>query len=183
METTMIASAVGTRNMPGSVRELSSLPALDYADRFTLATDADAIPERWARTMFGDVPSARGRFLWRGLLGLRLSRGRSPETVAGWRIGDRGDTWIRLDAESWFLKANLLVQTAPGRVCLTTLVSYERRFGAVVWPPLSALHRRLVPGVLRAAAARIQAVAAGSQGRAGGSLRSSISSSGTNGGV
>jgi Protein of unknown function (DUF2867) len=166
METTMIASAVGTRNMPGSVRELSSLPEPDYADRFTLATDEGATPERWARSMFGDVPSARGRFLWRGLLGLRLSPGRSPETVAGWRIGDRGDIWIRLDAESWFLSANLLVQTAPGRVSLTTLVHYERRFGAVVWPPLSALHRRLVPGVLHSAAARIQAVPDRESGRA-----------------
>lgn len=151
----MIASAVGARNLPGSARELSSLPEIDYGDRFTLATDAKATPERWARAMFGDVPSAGGRFIWRGLLGLRLRRGRSPDTVAGWRVGDRGDSWIRLEAGSWFLAADLIVQTAPGRVCLTTLIHYERRFGAVVWPPLSALHRRLVPVILASAAARI----------------------------
>jgi hypothetical protein len=164
MGVTMIASAVGTRNMPGSARELSSLPESDYADRFTLATDADATPEQWARAMFGNVPSAGERFIWRGLLGLRLTRGRSPDTVAGWRIGDRGDTWVRLDARSWFLNANLLVQTAPGRVCLTTFVHYERRLGAVVWPPLSGVHRRLVPGVLRGAAARIAAEPSGRRG-------------------
>lgn len=152
----MIASAVGTRNIPGSARELSSLPEPDYADRFTLSTDAQASPEQWARAMFGDVPSAGEVFIWRVLLGLRLSRSRSPDTVAGWRIGDRGDTWIRLDAGSWYLGANLLVQTGPGSVSLTTLLHYERRLGAAVWPPLSAVHRHLVPGLLHTAAAKIR---------------------------
>jgi hypothetical protein len=152
----MIASAVGTRNIPGSARELSSLPEVDYADRFTLATDATATPERWARAMFGDVPSAGELFIWRGLLGLRLSRGRSPDTVAGWLVGGRGDTWIRLTAASWLITANLLVQTAPGRVTLTTLVHYARPPAALLWPPLSTVHRHLVPTVLTTAAARIR---------------------------
>ena len=135
--------------------ELSSLPKADYADVFTQDADAEASPERWARAMFGDVPGAGELFIWRGLLQLRLSRGRSPQTVAGWRIGGRGDDWIRLEAASWFLGANLLVQTGAGRVSLTTFVHYRRWPAAAVWPPLSAVHRRLVPGVLRAAAARV----------------------------
>jgi hypothetical protein len=151
----MIASAVGTRNIPGSARALSSLPEVDYADRFTLATDATATPERWARAMFGDVPNAGQLFLWRGLLGLRLSRGRSPDTVAGWLIGGRGDSWIRLTAASWLLTGNLLVQTAPGRVSLTTLIHYAGPPAALLWPPLSTVHRRLIPGVLDGAAARV----------------------------
>ncbi|HEY6746320.1 MAG TPA: hypothetical protein VI357_11450 [Mycobacteriales bacterium] len=152
----MIASAVGAGNIPAAARELSSVPRVDYADRFVLATDADGSPEDWARAMFGDVPSAGELFIWRGLLGLRLSRGRSPDTVAGWLVGGRGDTWIRLTAASWFLTANLLVQTAPGRVALTTFVHYARPPAPLVWPPLSAVHRRLVPGVLTAAAERVR---------------------------
>jgi hypothetical protein len=135
--------------------ELSSLPRVDYADRFDQDTDADATPERWARAMFGDVPGAGELFIWRGLLQLRLHRGRSPHTVAGWRIGGHGEDWIRLEAASWFLAANLIVQTAPGRVWLTTFVHYGRWPAAAVWPRLSAVHRRLIPGVLRAAAARV----------------------------
>jgi hypothetical protein len=152
-----VDSAVGTHNIPESARTLSSLPDIDYADRFTLVTDAAATPEQWARAMFGDVPSIAERLIWRTLLGLRLSRGRSPGTVAGWQIGNRGDGWIRLDAASWFLTANLLVQTADGRVSLVTFLHYDRRLGHAVWPPLSAIHRRLVPGLLRDAAARIRA--------------------------
>jgi hypothetical protein len=155
MTTDPIASAVGMHNIPESDRALSSLPDIDYADQFSLATNAHATPEQWARAMFGNVPSPAELFLWRGLLGLRLSPGRSPTTVAGWRIGDRGDEWIRLEAASWFLTGNLLVQTGDGRVSLSTLLHYDRRLGHALWPPLSAVHRRLVPGVLRAAAARI----------------------------
>jgi hypothetical protein len=152
-----VHSAVGTRNIPESVRALSSLPDIDYADQFTISADAEATPEQWARAMFGDVPSVAELLIWRGLLGLRLNRGRSPATVAGWQIGERGEDWIRLEAVSWFLTANLLVQTADGRVSLGTFLHYGRRLGHGVWPPLSAIHRRLVPGVLRDAAARIRA--------------------------
>ncbi|MBG0823826.1 hypothetical protein HS048_24195 [Planomonospora sp. ID91781] len=150
-----IGSTIGTSDIPEPVRALSSLPAIDYADRFTLSTDADASPEAWARAMFGDVPSAAELLIWRGFLGLRLSSGRSPATVAGWRIGGRGGGWIRLEAASWFLTCNLLIQAAGGQVSLTTFLHYDRRLGHVVWPPLAVIHRRLAPRVLRDAAARV----------------------------
>jgi hypothetical protein len=154
-----IASAVGARQIAGATRALSSLSEIDYVDLFTLelGSDPGVSPERWARAMFGDVPSVAGRVIWRGLLGLRLHRGPSPDTVAGWRIGGRGTSWIRLEVESWFLSCNLLVQATGDGVSLATFVRYDRRVGHVVWPPLSAIHRGLVPGVLRGAAARIRA--------------------------
>jgi hypothetical protein len=152
-----VDSAVGAHNILAPVRALSSLPDIDYADQFTLSTDAEAAPEQWARAMFGDVPSVAERLIWRGLLGLRLSRERSRATVAGWQIGERGDDWIRLEAASWFLTANLVVHAADGRASLGTFLHYDRRLGHGVWPPLSAIHRRLVPRLLRSAAARIRA--------------------------
>ncbi|MEW2355508.1 hypothetical protein [Spirillospora sp. NPDC029432] len=156
-----VGSAVGPHEMPESARALSTLPAIDYADRFTLAADTGAGPERWARAMFGDVPTPGEWFVWRGLLGLRLARGRSPDTVAGWRVAARGEGWILLEAASWFLSGNLLVQAADGQVSLSTFLHYDRRLGRVVWPPLSAVHRRLVPGILRGAAAKTGAVHGG----------------------
>jgi hypothetical protein len=155
MTASFVDSAVGTHNIPESLRAHSSLPDIDYADQFTLATDADATPDQWARAMFGDVPSVAELLIWSGLLGLRLSPGRSSATVAGWQVSGRGDDWIRLEAASWFLTANLLVQTADGRVSLGTFLHYHRRLGRGVWLPLSAIHRRLIPGLLRDAAARL----------------------------
>jgi hypothetical protein len=151
----LVAGSVGTEHLPGPVRTLSALPGIDYADLFTIRTDAAASPEEWARAMLGNVPSAGQRFLWRGILGLRLRPGRSPETVAGWRVTGRGPDWVRLEARSWFLGANLVVLTGGGRVSIGTLLHYERRFGRLVWPPLSGVHRALVPGLLRRGAARI----------------------------
>ncbi|MFC7546736.1 hypothetical protein [Plantactinospora sp. GCM10030261] len=150
----LVERVVGPHNIPESVRALCSLADVHYADQFTLATDVDVTPEQWARAMFGDVPSAAELLIWRVLLGLRLSRGPSPSTVAGWRIGDRGDGWIRIEASSWFLTAQLLVATAGGRVTLGTFLRYDRRLAHGVWPPLSAIHRRLAPGLLRDTAAR-----------------------------
>jgi hypothetical protein len=140
--------------VPESIRGLGSLPEIDYADLFTLRTKADATPERWARVMFGNVPSFGELLIWRGLLGLRLARGRSPATVGGWRIGGRGADWIRLEAASGALSCNLVVLAGDGRVSLATFLHYHRRRGRAVWVPLSAIHRRLVPGVLRGAASR-----------------------------
>jgi hypothetical protein len=157
MSLSLVPGAVGTHNVPESVRALSSLPDCDYVDHFTLATDVEATPEQWARAMFGDVPSLAEQLIWRGLLQLRLSSGRSPATVGGWRIGGRGPDWIRLEAASWLLTGNLLVKTGDGRVSLTTVLSYNRPLGRRLWPALSAFHRRLVPGVLRSAAAKIRA--------------------------
>src|SRR5262245_26591846 len=60
-----VECAIGTRQIPESVRSLSSFPDIDYADHFSLATDAPATPERWARAMFGDVPSVGELVIWR----------------------------------------------------------------------------------------------------------------------
>ncbi|ADB74154.1 hypothetical protein [Geodermatophilus obscurus] len=151
-----LSSAVELGQIPGSVRAISSLPEIDYADRYTLPTDAEATPEQWARAVFGDVPDVAERFIWRGLLGLRLTRGPSPATVAGWRIGGRGEDWIRLETASRSLGANLIVQTVEGRVSLTTCLDQGRRRDELVWRRLSAVHRRLVPRVLRDAERRIR---------------------------
>jgi hypothetical protein len=154
-----IQSVVGTLKLPEAVRALSSLPCLDYADQFTLSTDAgyDVTAERWARAMFGNVPSFGELLIWHGLLGFRLSRGQSPATVAGWKIGGRGKDWVRLEATSWFLVGNLVVQKAHGKVSLATFLHYRWWLGHVVWFLSSAVHRLLVPRVLRSAVAKIGA--------------------------
>lgn len=156
----MEGSVMGTTKVPQDVLDLSSLPDAHYADMFSLPTTVDATPEQWTRALFGDVPTLGESLIWRGLLGIRLSRGRSAETVAGWQIADRGAGWIRLEAGSWFMTCNLIVRTTEDMVSLATVVRYERRLGRLVWPPSSAAHRRLVPGLLRDAAklqARAQA--------------------------
>nr|SBO97274.1 hypothetical protein BN4615_P6790 [Nonomuraea gerenzanensis] len=137
--------------IPESVRALS--PLSDYADHYTLSTDVRATPEQWARAMFGDVPNAAERLIWSGFLGLRLSREPSPQTVAGWRIAEQGPGWIRMEAASWCLTANIVVRAGDGQVAAATFLRYERRLGQVIWAALSPIHRALVPRILRMGAA------------------------------
>src|SRR5262249_27930003 len=99
-------------NVPQAIRALSTLASPDYVGLFTIATDGAAgrSPERWARAGVEDAAGLAGQFVWRVLCGLRLERRPSPDYVGGWKIADRGDNWIRLEAASWFMTAHLVVE-------------------------------------------------------------------------
>ncbi|MFI6518125.1 DUF2867 domain-containing protein [Spirillospora sp. NPDC050679] len=159
-----VSGSLATRDVPASVPAsvlgLSSLSRVDYVDMFTVRTDAEATPEQWARAMFGDVPALRAKLIWRGLLGLRLGKERSPDFVAGWRVAGRGEDWIRLEAASPSMTDNLVVRAGGGRMSLITFVRYDRLPGRLVWTALSEVHRRLAPGMLRGVAARMEASSA-----------------------
>jgi hypothetical protein len=146
-------TVVQQRNVPEAIRSLSTLPKPDYVDLFTVTTSAaaDRSPEQWARAGVEDAAGLAGQFVWRVLLGLRLGRRPSPDHVGGWKIGDRGDSWIRLEAASWFLTAQIVVQVDGGQVSVATFIQYDRRMAALVWPPLSIGHRQAMPGLLRRA--------------------------------
>ena len=163
------------RNVPGAMRalgleDLAVDPLVrgrfNYGDVFTAAPGAaaDSSPEQWARAAM-EGASATGRFLaWRLLLRLRLephpwrpstaARG-APHYVAGWKIVDRGDNWIRLEARSRFLTANIVFQVDDARVSFATFVRHHR-LGALVWTPLSAIHRSVAPDFLGAAVRRME---------------------------
>ncbi len=151
-----MTAVVRQRTIPESIRSLDTLPS-DYADVFTApASDAAGTsPEGWARAAL-EGASRVGRFIaWRMLLGLRLERRPAPGYIAGWRIVDRGETWIRIEARSWFMTANIVFQVDEGHVSFATLIRYDRRIAALVWTPVSAVHRRIAPDVLRGAVRRI----------------------------
>lgn len=139
-------------DVPEEIRALAGPEDGGYADMFTLTLPEDGTtssPEQWARTLFEDVAALQGQFIWRVLLGLRLRRRTSPQCIAGWRIAERRDNRIRLEAHSWMLTGHLVVQVDPGQVSLATVLRYRRPPAARVWPPLAAVHRRLAPGLLR----------------------------------
>ncbi|MFI5714676.1 hypothetical protein [Nocardia sp. NPDC051750] len=133
-----------------STRAHCPMTEYDYADQFTLVTDAAEAwnPEEWACAALDSVAGLQGQLIWRGLLGLRLARRSAPGQVAGWRIADRGDTWITLAARSWMLTGNLVVELGEGSVSLATFVRYERSIGKRVWAFAARGHRRFAPGLL-----------------------------------
>ncbi|CAM05342.1 hypothetical protein A8924_6517 [Saccharopolyspora erythraea NRRL 2338] len=138
-----------------SIRALSSISDPDYVDLFTMAAGLPGTSaEQWARTATEDALGRQAQVLWRGLLGLRLKS--APDRVAGWRLGGRGDTWVRLEASSWFMTANLVLEAGDDHVSLATFVRYDRLLARRVWEPLSRKQRQIVPGLLRTTYQRLE---------------------------
>ena len=159
MERTM-ATARRQRNVPDAIRSQSGMARIDYVDLFSVAAPAarKSSPEEWARAGIDVAAGAGGQFVWRVLLGLRLAARTSPDHVAGWTIAKRGEDWIRLEAASWFLTAHLVVRREADEASVATFIRYDRLPASLLWPRLSVIHRRAMPGLLIRAARHIARV-------------------------
>jgi hypothetical protein len=146
----IMLSVIQQRTIPEAIRALGGMDRPDYIDVFTVTTNgaAEATPEQWFRTALEDVAGRGGQFIWRGVLGLRLKSQPSTERVAGWKIADRGEDWIRLEASSWFMTAHLVTRLDDGQLSAGTFIRYDHPIAPLIWVPASAVHRRLMPGLL-----------------------------------
>jgi hypothetical protein len=143
-----VSATVGLRDVPSAIRRASRLSDPDYVDVFTITTNEVRSPEEWARTALEHTPTGRSApILWQ-LLGLRLGPRPSAEHVQGWNITGRGEDWIRIEAASWFMTANAIVKVDDGQVSVALFVRYDRPIAAVIWPPVSVMHRRALPALL-----------------------------------
>lgn len=139
----------------------TTLAKHDYVDLFTVKTSdaTDGTPEDWARAAVDDAAGSAGQFVWRIVLGLRLGPASAPDRIAGWKIVERGDSWIVLEAASWCLTAQIVVEVGHGEVRVATFIRYDLPIAAVLWRAVSVGHRRAMPGLLRAAVKARQAAA------------------------
>jgi hypothetical protein len=148
-----VLAVVGLSNVPEAIRRLDTLASPDYVDLFTARTSmaTDKSPEEWARALLEDTPTGRSApVLWRRL-GLHLGPTPSPDYIQGWKIADHGDGWIRIETASWFMSAHAVVKVDCGQVSIALFLRYDRPIAALIWPPVSVMHRRGVPVMLRQA--------------------------------
>jgi hypothetical protein len=148
-----VTTIVGLNNIPEAIRSVDTFGCPDYADMFTVTTSTtdNTSAEEWARAVLEGTPTGRSApLLWR-LLGLRLGPRPSPDHVQGWRIADRGDDWIRLEATSWLMTGHAVVQVDGRQVSVALFVRYNRPLAALIWAPVSVMHRRGVPVMLHQA--------------------------------
>ena len=148
-----VLTVVGLTNLPEAIRGLDTLASPDYVDLFTATTSraTDKSAEEWARATLEDTPTGRSApLLWRRL-GLRLGPTPSPDYVQGWKIADRGEDWIRIETTSWFMTAHAVVQVDDRHLSLALFIRYDRPIAAHIWTPVSVMHRRAVPDMLRQA--------------------------------
>jgi hypothetical protein len=139
------------RVIPEKVRSLDTFDDPGYIDHFTVEASkaSDHSPEEWLRVTL-ENSSATGRFLaWQVGCALRLEKEPSPDYIVGWRIADSGDDWLRLEATSWFMTAHIVTLVEDEQISISLFIHYDRSVGKVIWTPLSKLHQRLMPGLLR----------------------------------
>ncbi len=151
-----MSTVVGYRNIPEAIRSLSTLASPDYADLYTATAiqPREMSLEQWAHAVFQGAPLLVRlvvAFVQRVLLGLRLEPRSSPEHPFGWKITDRGENWGRLEAASWFLTAQIVGKVDEDQVSVAVFVRYDRPIAALIWPPLSVAHRRVVRILVRRA--------------------------------
>jgi hypothetical protein len=151
-----VPTVVQQHKVPEAINAIA-MAKPDYVDLFTATTSgsAERSPEDWARALVEGAAGLSGQFVWRAVLGLRLEPRRSPDSVGGWRIADRGDSWLIVEASSWFLTAHVVLQIGDGQVSVATIVRYDRPIAALIWSPVSVIHRQAMPGLLRNAKRRI----------------------------
>jgi hypothetical protein len=146
------------RDVPESMRPLGGLANPDYLDLFTATTDGalEKPAEDWGRIVLERVMPGYIRLgvfvAQRLLLGLRLGPRRSSNHIAGWKITERGDGWVRIEAASWMMTASLVFKIDETRLSLVSFFRYDRRIAALVWPPISIAHRNVGLVLMRRAA-------------------------------
>jgi hypothetical protein len=152
-----VQAAVQEHCVPEAIRSLTTFEPLDYVDLF-VAPAEDAMgtsAEEWARAAIEGAPAV-GRFLaWQVCCALRLQHAPSSDRIAGWSIAGRGSDWIRLEAESWFMTAQMVFRVERGRVSFATFIRYDRPIAALIWGMASIAHRQVAPGFVHGAVRRV----------------------------
>jgi hypothetical protein len=143
------------REVPEAIRSLGALADSDYADIVTASVDETPTdPDQTVRAALNGVP--RGLliltpFVQRVFLGLRLKLRPSPDYLLGWKIAERGENWIRIEAASWFLTGHVVMHADEGVLSFASFIRYDRRLAAFVWPPVSLIHRQVALTLVRSA--------------------------------
>jgi hypothetical protein len=150
-----IASVRWTREVPDAIRSLGALANADYADVVTAPIDGAPVEPEWMiQAALKGVP--RGLLVLvplvqRAVLGLRLQLRPSADHLLGWKIAERSESWIRIEAASWFLTGHVVMHADEGRMSFASFIRYDRRLAALVWPPVSLIHRQVALALVRSA--------------------------------
>lgn len=142
------------REVPETIRALDTLAAPDYADIVTapLGEPLSTAPEQLVFTTLHALPRILVRVLplvQRLALGLRLELRPSPDHLLGWRIVERHESWLRIEASSWLLTGHVVLHADDDRLSFASFVRYERPLAALIWRPVSLIHRQVALTLVR----------------------------------
>jgi hypothetical protein len=141
--------------VPDDVRELGTLPRIDYADAFLVDTSAhpDWTAERWAKAVLEEAPAATRAQLLSGWLALGLKSAAPGPSILDWAVRSSAPDALILGRDSRIgMPAELLFTLRPEGLLFGTLVHHRTPATRAVWAAVLRTHVRTVLGLLERAA-------------------------------
>lgn len=141
--------------MPAGLRELSTLPRVDYADAFHVDTGAhpDWTVRDWARGVLEEAPATTRARLLTGWSALGLRSTGSAETVLGWAIRRSTAEHVLLGRDSRIgMPGELLFSLKPEGLLFATFVHHRFSATRVMWAGVEKTHVSTVLELLERAA-------------------------------
>jgi hypothetical protein len=123
----------------------------DYADAFVISSSVERSAREWAWAGLRGAESAGGAFgrlVWGGVLGFRLARSGTPDTMVGWRLSTAEPDTVVLDADGRLMAGRMVFVVSGTDVTWTTMLRYHRKAAKRIWAVAGHAHRKLAPRCL-----------------------------------
>jgi hypothetical protein len=133
--------------VPDDVRDLSTLPRIDYADAFLVDTGAhpEWSAERWAMAVLEEAPAATRAKLLSGWLALGLKPAAPGPAILDWAVRSRTPNTVLLGRDSRIgMPGELLFTLRPEGLLFATFVQHRTLATRAVWAAVIRTHVRTV---------------------------------------
>jgi hypothetical protein len=138
--------------VPDDVRELSTLPRIDYADAFHVDTGAHPqwTAERWAKAVLEEAPAATRAQLLSGWVALGLKPAEPGPAILDWAVRSSTSRTVLLGRESRIgMPAELLFTLRKEGLLFATFVHHRTPATRAVWAAVIRTHVRTVLGLVQ----------------------------------
>jgi hypothetical protein len=147
-------------DVPPSVRALSTLTRIDYADAFfvDIGASAERTAEQWAREILEGAPLAiRTRLLsgWTSI-GLKIGNVPSTRSVLGWQVRQSTPDYVLLGADSRIgMPGELMFKRDGDTLVFATFVHHGNLAARAFWAVIEPAHVRTVRQILDQGSRRV----------------------------
>jgi hypothetical protein len=141
--------------VPDDVRDLSTLPRIDYADAFLVDTSAhpERTAERWAKAILEEAPASMRAKLLSGWTALGLKAAESGPSILAWQVRSSAPDTLLLGRDSRIgMPGELLFALRPEGLLVATFVHHHTPATRAVWAAVERTHVRTVLELLERAA-------------------------------
>jgi hypothetical protein len=178
--------AVRQVDVPSDIRDLSTLPTIDYADAFLVDTSAhgDWTPERWAIAVLEEAPLETRSQLLAGWSALGLKGAETDRSVLGWDVRRSSADALLLGRDSRIgMPGELLFARRPDGLLLATFVHHQTAVTRAMWAAVQRTHVRTVTSLLARAVNGTYGLGGSGLAGAGGASGSAGATAGSTGEV